>query len=984
MKYKIPVIVFLLTAFYLHGFTQNPIAEYYGSTKGYPNWTDEIHWDNQINMAEYTNGENDFEKFENARDELFNQGGGVLYYPSGTYDFSDAPVEEPRGRGLMLRSNVVILGDAPTFASDATEGEMLLKTKFKFKFLNKGDGEIPAPWNIVGVLPSEEEDIQDISNIGIAWIHLQGATVYFGPQMSWGETYATAGAWYSKKASTGRWSNRKPDGTHPIDPFAGIGADKQYLGAGKNKFVFGCVLEDAVVSNDNIVDYTEKGDFDYYMYKFGSRIGVYGENIFIANNLLPKSTKSFAYSHTTGITKSNQCNQSFGEHQRTIIFDYGKTFGIDVNKGYLNVCRNKNNGYFERGVVIRDNYVYNHGSKGFEISGEWMTVINNHNERDYLKEGDDVYGLGVGWELTLDGFYESVQGGNGCLSDNLSRAFDVGGKAVWLDNNSWNNLGSDPGNDGESILCQRHGGTEIHSWAVTHNEHKYSYNYNNKGYLSGYDVHNQGMLVAWNNTQGTVGNLKGGRLYDCAFIPGNLIEKVNINYDPDVNDCITECPEENPQPPENVKAIRYSISNDYIQISWRDASDKEIGYRIDRRISGSDTWTTTAYRPRKSKGHENNEQKWFDYLAPTKYEYEYRVVALNCDDNEVGASEPVGVELVDKTENPQFYPEPGTFETGGVRVEIHSNTPDTKVYYTTDGTEPTQESNLYSEAIELWFTANFKARAFHNELGVSDINQAGYEILGTENYAPAFHFVNNAENNPRILEMTSDYPYATIYYTTDGTAPDLSSEVFTNAIRIREPMTIKAVTAFNDNTLSDVSELVMEQAEDPQMSDCDAEFTDDEPLRITISCATQNADVRFTLDGTEPTLTSQQYTNPITINEDGTVLKAKAFLENGLPGEVSTCEYIISGLAQLEKNNGIRIYPNPLKETFHLEMRNKISGEISIVLSDTFGKILYEKHIIKNSSSIKKEFDVSNFQSGMYFITINTNAGNIVKTFVKQ
>ena len=50
---------------------QNPIAEYYGQSEGYPAWTETIQWDQRIDMSQFEDGENDFEKFENARDLLF-------------------------------------------------------------------------------------------------------------------------------------------------------------------------------------------------------------------------------------------------------------------------------------------------------------------------------------------------------------------------------------------------------------------------------------------------------------------------------------------------------------------------------------------------------------------------------------------------------------------------------------------------------------------------------------------------------------------------------------------------------------------------------------------------------------------------------------------------------------------------------------------------------------------------------------------------
>ena len=46
----------------------------------------------------------------------------------------------------------------------------------------------------------------------------------------------------------------------------------------------------------------------------------------------------------------------------------------------------------------------------------------------------------------------------------MSRAFDLGGGPIWIDGCTMNNTVSHPGNDGEGILCQRHGGTDVYSW----------------------------------------------------------------------------------------------------------------------------------------------------------------------------------------------------------------------------------------------------------------------------------------------------------------------------------------------------------------------------------------------------------------------------------------------------------------------------------------------------------------------------------------
>ena len=638
MKITIAGIFLSISLYFSVTMAQNPLATYYGNGN-YPTWTDKVKWDNRINMKTFDFSANgcasctsEFAKFEFARNLLYAQGGGVLYYPGGTYNFSDVSdviSDSISGRGLMLRSGVIILGETPTSNNNALTGTMTLPTKFIFKNktikdIANTDRPIPTNWSLIGCIPSGSETLKDVKNIGIAWIEMDGGAIYFGGQYSWKNTWSTAGAWYSSKAAKGVWKNRVADGTHPIDPFAGATGD--YLGAGSGRLVFGCVIKNSVVGNHNLIQYArEKYDtikVSTYPYKFGARVGVYGSNVFVSNNSLPKPDKCFKYTQTTAITQQDKCNQAFGNHRTTLIYDYGKSFGFDINKGFLNPFSNTMIGYLAENVIINDNLVYNHGAKGFEISGNYFLVKNNKNERHVLIENDDVYGLGANWELTLDGFYESLAGGNGCLSDNLSRAFDMAGKNGWIDYNIYSNTGSSPGNDGEGILWQAHGGmNSIMSFSMTNN--------NGGGYMAGYDVSQQGALWAWNTTS-AIGNKKAGVMTDVAIVSNiGAIATTGTDF-------ISTCPVGTPTPPSAITAS-LAIDTAYVSISWADASNNEIGFRVERKI-GTGTWETLVIRPRKSLGCPDNEQAWRDYNLPLNVSFAYRVVAINCDNNDIGAS----------------------------------------------------------------------------------------------------------------------------------------------------------------------------------------------------------------------------------------------------------------------------------------------------------------------------------------------------------
>jgi len=772
--------------------TDNPVATYYADDRGYPAWTDRIQWSRVLNMKTYAKGKTNFEKFENARDELAAQGGGLLYYPAGTYDFSEGPFDGPDGRGLMLRSGVVIRGEAPKGQPKATGGRLELPTKFVFgakrrtnaidagqrmtleldgadirvqrrppgknktgeptpeqviiepaplilsfavkdgkleedvKAFRRGygrdvwigkaridqspdamklaveltiadekqpgkasyqvvlaqrDGQFsgeysgmcrdreakgkahgrmltitpgtPRDWNFIGQIPEKGKRLKDINDVGVVWVHLVGGTIWFGPDVQWGDTWATADSWKSEFA-VGPWAARKPDGTHPWDPFAG--GKKDFVGVGDGRLVFGCVLEQAAVLNESITmgrpDFRAGfGPGGYYTHKFAARIAAYGSRVLIANNRLPISRgRNFKYEQTTRYTfPAGKGAAGFGETRKSIIlFDYNKILGIDVNMTMLGYTKasatgEAHQGYFMPGVVVIDNYVYNNGHKGFNVSGDWVTIARNHNEREMLREGYDPERIG-GWKLTLDGHLETAAGGPGTISDNLARAFDLGGKNLWVHKNTYNNTGSAPGNDGEGILCQAHGGTEVYSWAITYNEHQQGHGATS--YIGGWDVNMAGALFGWNKTAGWIGSVNVARREsaDIAFVGNQAGQGEKPMAGAQVGD-----PGGKLNPPGNVKAEIHR--RDALQITWVDGSNNEVGFRVDRRI-GAGPWTPIAYRPPHIAGHPQNPQAWIDFLAPPGRPLVYRVVSLGGKDNDEGASAPTAAVTLESPRRP--------------------------------------------------------------------------------------------------------------------------------------------------------------------------------------------------------------------------------------------------------------------------------------------------------------------------------------------
>jgi hypothetical protein len=286
-------------------------------------------------------------------------------------------------------------------------------------------------------------------------------------------------------------------------------------------------------------------------------------------------------------------------------------------------------GYWEESVSVIGNYVYNHGGLGFSVSGKWCVIADNRNERRFLSEHRDVYGGLGGWRLTLDGFRESQPGGGGEVMDNMSRAFDICGMNVSVSRNNFNNTGSDPGGDGEGIWWQTFAGTHFVSSAIVHNN--WDRGEGRAGPVAAYNANIMGGLFGWNRAPGVVGVLvRRNKEFSDVAIVGNDAGQVSS-----VDVAITSDSPGGPKPPSSVKAEIYG--GDAVRIEWTDATDAEVGYRVDRRIGDGD-WTAIAYRPPQKERHLLNDPAWLDFLAPAGVEIRYRAVALDSKDDDSGAS----------------------------------------------------------------------------------------------------------------------------------------------------------------------------------------------------------------------------------------------------------------------------------------------------------------------------------------------------------
>jgi len=119
---------------------------------------------------------------------------------------------------------------------------------------------------------------------------------------------------------------------------------------------------------------------------------------------------------------------------------------------------------------------------------------------------------------------------------------------------------------------------------------------------------------------------------------------------------------------------------------------------------------------------------------------------------------------------------------------------------------------------------------------------------------------------------------AAVRYTLDGSDPTAGSALYGGPVPLAASATVKA-RAFKDgmadSAVATADYTFIARVATPVCSPADgAVFTND--LTATLSCATPGAEVRYTLDGSDPTAASALYTDPLFLTQSA-VLRARAF-----------------------------------------------------------------------------------------------------------
>lgn len=143
---------------------------------------------------------------------------------------------------------------------------------------------------------------------------------------------------------------------------------------------------------------------------------------------------------------------------------------------------------------------------------------------------------------------------------------------------------------------------------------------------------------------------------------------------------------------------------------------------------------------------------------------------------------------------PTFTPAEGTYPVAQ-NVTLGSTTDDAIIYYTTDGNDPTENSDVYSSPIVVSTTQTIKAMAVKNGLDNSPVVSAEYKIQPNK---PTITI------NEGVVSISAD-ANMTIYYTTDGNDPLKTSNLYSEPFSPSHSCTIKAIAVDANDNLSEIA-----------------------------------------------------------------------------------------------------------------------------------------------------------------------------------
>jgi hypothetical protein len=144
---------------------------------------------------------------------------------------------------------------------------------------------------------------------------------------------------------------------------------------------------------------------------------------------------------------------------------------------------------------------------------------------------------------------------------------------------------------------------------------------------------------------------------------------------------------------------------------------------------------------------------------------------------------------------PTFSVAPGTY-TSTQTVAIMDTTAGATIHFTTNRSTPTTSSAIYTSPITVSSTETIEAMAVASGYTNSAVATAAYTInpvAHPQTATPLLSLASGTYSSAQSLSISDPISGATIYYTTDGSRPSVSSTTYTGPITVSSTETINAL-----------------------------------------------------------------------------------------------------------------------------------------------------------------------------------------------
>jgi len=307
---------------------------------------------------------------------------------------------------------------------------------------------------------------------------------------------------------------------------------------------------------------------------------------------------------------------------------------------------------------------------------------------------------------------------------------------------------------------------------------------------------------------------------------------------------------------------------------------------------------------------------------------------------------------------PTFSPTGGVYDTAQ-SISLASVDTGITIRYTVDGVDPDSTSTKYSMPIQIKTSITIKAFALKAGFNSSDIITEIYALVYSDTVVTLVASPpGGTYTSDQSVTLTTTTPGATIHYTLDGSIPNAQSTIYSGPVAITGNTTLKAIGLLDNFNSSTVREEIYSlKVTKPVITPPGGTY--DTTQNVELTTVTPGARIHYTLDGTDPSPNSPQYSNAITINGRVT-LKAVGYKDKWTRSEVIKGEYFIVTFAeQVISSNAIGA-----NSAFAIDVDG--DGDIDVLsASNNDDKIAWYEN---NGSEIFTAYNISDSADGGFFV----------------